>query len=199
MAEKIEQLRQHYRVNLIENDQYLVIILGQEGRDVISHVVVDTLPKVKKYIGDNKNWRVYGRYDFKENPRLGVIMVLSPETNSLVIPVGIDCSAIDFKGTRALFDTGASNSILKITKARMESLKEMNKGEKPHKVKLADGSEIECYQTNAVISLDDIDVYTTVLCHDRITDTVFGLDHIQRCVVAMLNGRVSIAWAGETA
>ena len=97
----------------------------------------------------------------------------------------------------AVFDTGASPTIVKMTKAKKE---ELNKnGVEPASIQVANGETIEGYLVGAFITLDGVDFDTSVYCSDQVSNSVFGLNHIQKCVVAMVSGRVSIAWCGASA
>ena len=64
------------------------------------------------------------------------------------------------------------------------------------KITVANGQRIKGYEVGAFMTLDGVDFSTSIYCSDEVTQTVFGLNHIEKCVVAMVSGRVSIAWCG---
>jgi len=124
LGEAIENLREAHKRDLIENDRYLVILMekSDKGKFVTSSAVVDTQKEVKAVIGDNKSWLVYGKYDFKKDPHVGILMVLAEDTNTLHLSVKIDCPDVPVSVESAVFDTGASHSIIKVTKAKKDEL-----------------------------------------------------------------------------
>ena len=92
LNEQIESIRETHKSDLITNDRYLVIIMetNADGKNFVTEsMVFDKQKEVRAFIGVRTNWLVFGKYDFKKNPHIGVLRVLAEDTNTLHLPVNI--------------------------------------------------------------------------------------------------------------
>lgn len=203
MTTELEELRQRFKKDLIDNNRYLVVFLDDKG---------GMLPTTKSWIRRRRSKRSLATqrdgWCTGDTASRGshisaaswfsllTLHHLSFPSRFNVRPL-VDLTVANAEANRIILDTGASRTIVKTTQARIEVLAAM--GSEKIVARVANGGVLTCYETGATIEIDGVVESSNVLCSSEVTNTVFGLDHLSMCIVSMAGGRVGIAWCGDSA